>query len=794
MAPRASHRIIRAIHEMVRALIFIYLSLGISFSVRAAPNITLSNGQQQLTFESTSGRWLSLIEETSSQPLVDHAETNASLWRIRVASTPGGGEQWLRPSDAKSFHLEQASEHAATLVWEGFELPGASDTRVCVRIELVDDEAASTWHLRLENCADVPLSEIHFPNLESIVQLDHERLAVPNWMGQLAEKPRDMLHSSDGTGRQLHFDYPGHTSMQCLAWYEQDGPGFYLSCDDVRAFRKSFVFAGTEDRGVSAWICHFPEATLEATRGSSFELPYRVVVGTFHGDWFTAAERYRTWATKQSWAQESRLRLGRVAPWVAQTSLWVWNRGRSESVIEPAIAVQSQLKLPVSVFWHWWHGCAYDTGFPDYLPPREGNEAFQAALTTAHQHDIRAIVYMNQRLWGMTTNSWKEENAEKYAVKGLDGRVQPEVYNIFTKAPCASMCLHTPFWQNKYAGLATAAVQRLGVDGIYMDQACSSLACYDPSHGHPLGGGTYWMNGFRALSSEIRRRCADGTRNQVVLAGEGVGESWLPHLDLMLSLQVSRERYAAPDGWEPIPFFQAVYHPYAIQYGNYSSLTLPPYDELWPAEFAPAQPMQLLDRRFSPQFRLEQARSFVWGQQLTLANFRPSLLAERSEEMEFLFHLVRVRRHALKFLQFGTMLRPPIVTTPDSELEISRLSIYAGQRGQLSTYRLRAPQLLAAAYRAPDNRIGIALVNLASTPQALQLRFASPAVHDRRAPSVASHSSEVFCVVDPLPERAECWRIDEAGRHIIGSVLDKGSSVAIDLAAHRGCVIELGPE
>ena len=76
MAPRASHRIIRAIHEMVRALIFIYLSLGISFSVRAAPNITLSNGQQQLTFESTSGRWLSLIEETSSQPLVDHAETN----------------------------------------------------------------------------------------------------------------------------------------------------------------------------------------------------------------------------------------------------------------------------------------------------------------------------------------------------------------------------------------------------------------------------------------------------------------------------------------------------------------------------------------------------------------------------------------------------------------------------------------------------------------------------------------------------------------------------------------------
>ena len=28
-----------------------------------------------------------------------------------------------------------------------------------------------------------------------------------------------------------------------------------------------------------------------------------------------------------------------------------------------------------------------------------------------------------------------------------------------------------------------------------------------------------------------------------MLAGEGCGEGWLPYLDLMLSLQVSRERY-----------------------------------------------------------------------------------------------------------------------------------------------------------------------------------------------------------------------------------------------------------
>ena len=35
--------------------------------------------------------------------------------------------------------------------------------------------------------------------------------------------------------------------------------------------------------------------------------------------------------------------------------------------------------MPVSVFWHWWHGCAYDAGFPEYLPPREGTDAFKTA-------------------------------------------------------------------------------------------------------------------------------------------------------------------------------------------------------------------------------------------------------------------------------------------------------------------------------------------------------------------------------------------------------------------------------
>jgi hypothetical protein len=259
------------------------------------------------------------------------------------------------------------------------------------------------------------------------------------------------------------------------------------------------------------------------------------------------------------------------------------------------------------------------------------------------------------------------------------------------------------------------------VDGIYMDQACSSLACYDPSHGHPLGGGSYWMGGFRLLQADIRERTK--AAHQVVLAGEGCGEAWLPYLDLMLSLQVSMERYAQPGAWEPIPFFHAVYHGHGTFYGNYSSLTMPPYDDLWPAETAPKEPMKLLDRKFSAQFRLEQARAFVWGQQPTIANFRPSQFDDRAEEIAFALRLARLRMQALPYLQQGAMLRPPDTGLPDESIDISRLSIYAGQQEPLKQYQRACPPVLASAWRAPDGTVAVVLVNVSDQPQHLNLNL-----------------------------------------------------------------------
>jgi hypothetical protein len=595
-----------------------------------------------------------------------------------------------------------------------------------------------------------------------------ETLAVPVWMGQRCRRARELLHAGGRPGRWT-WEYPGRLSMQCAALYRERGPGLLVAANDTGARRKLFAVSGIDRHGLALEVVHVPPVSRHGEQ--RWELPYEVLATAFRGDWYTGAELYRAWALKQSWVRESRRRRGLTPAWLLDTALWVWNRGRSPGVLGPAAAIKEHAGLPVSVFWHWWHGCAYDAGFPEYLPPREGEEPFRQALARAHEKGIHAIVYMNQRLWGMTTASWAARGAERYAVKGPDGTVAPEVYNTFTRAPCASMCMGTAFWRGTYAALAEAAVRGLGVDGIYMDQACSSLACYDPEHGHPLGGGAWWIEGFRQLAGDIRTRCAGA--QSLVLAGEGCGEAWLPHLDAMLSLQVSMERYAAPGAWDPIPFFHAVYHACAVLYGNYSSLTRPPYDDLWPAEFAPARPLELLDRKFAGQFRLEQARAFVWGQQPTLANFLPGHLIERKEEMEFFLRLVRLRRKALSYLRDGTFLRPPAIEAPEAAIPMSRLSIYAGQRGAVKEFTGKAPRALASAWAAPDGSVAAAIVNISEEAMSFEFSLGAPDY--------------------PVPRKGLIRKIWDAGSTDVGSYTEGRASWIVALAPSEACVYSVTP-
>jgi len=744
------------------------LTLAVSSGTPALAQVArLAGPQLEVGVDRASGQLVELIDRASKRNLVGSVTNLGGLWELDLANLGT-----LTPAHARVFETFPAGGRPSglRLRWSDFGLAQAPELSVEVIVHLDVDQALSRWQIAVHHLNGQVLRLIRFPRLLNVPEQPRERLAVPVWLGQEAENPRALLCDTKGKPKRLEWSYPGILSLQCLALSTLDGAGLYAACDDTANYLKDFAVFGGGDAGLNLEIIHKPER--DAHAGDSCPLPYSVVLGTYRGNWFEAAALYRSWATNQPWATESRLRRGLTPPWVTNTALWVWNRGASPGVLDPAIALQKKLGLPVSVFWHWWHGCAYDAGFPEYLPPREGEASFKAALRRAHAADVHTIVYMNQRLWGMTTASWTNENAVRFAVKAADGQVTREVYNTFTKSPCASMCMGTEFWRNKYAGLAATAFGQLGVDGIYMDQACSSLACFDPQHGHAIGGGKYWMGGFKSLAADIRRRCE--VRGGPALAGEGCGENWLSYLDLMLALQVSHERYAGPNGWETIPFFHAVYHGYSVFYGNYSSLTMPPYDELWPVVSAPKEPLQLLDRKFARQFLLEQARAFVWGQQPTIANFRPAQLHNRAEELNYVLRLAGIHARTRDYLLHGELLAPPEVNSPTAELEMSRLSIYAGQQGGLKEFRQRSPLVLAATWRAPNQTVAIALASISDQPLTPQLRLDAAA--------------------RGLPERGQVYRIDASGRKRIGDFRGKALILKPELEPLGACLLELKPD
>lgn len=720
-------------------------------------NIRLENKKVRFIFESRHGGLVSM-EDLGQQRTVSSAG-GAPVWEITIGGRKVTGNAF------SSFTHRQTAPGRLVMTWKG--LPGAKnkDMTVTVTVRLREQEALSDWHLAVEGTNGDQVPGIVFPQIGGLQNTTGTNLAVPNWMGELLANPGEQLKKP---GAKFEWFYPGHLSMQLVALYDQRG-GLYAAVDDTAAYRKNLGVQLGADKKLVYYMVNYPDQT---PGRQGYSMPYNAVVGAFTGDWISAAELYRQWGEKQSWCHQSRLHGNKVAGWLKSTALWVWNRGTSAEVLEPATDLQQRLGLPVNVLWHWWHGCSYDDGFPEYVPPREGREPFMAAVKKAQAQGVRSLVYMNQIQWGNSTASWKTQHAERYSVKNADGQPASHVYNIFTGKALTNMCIVTDFWKNTYAGLSDTVLNTYGVDGVYMDQTCLTRMCYDPSHGHPLGGGNYWVPNSGRLSDQIRARVRNG--KEISLSGEGVGEAWMPYVDAFLALQVSRERYAGVHGWQAIPFFQVVYHPYALAYGNYSSLLTPPYDALWPAEHRPANMLQPLDTAFNRQFLLEQARSFAWGMQPMIANYKPLLATERKEEIDYLLQLARVRNNSLKYLLYGTYRRAPRMAVPEERFPMSRLSIYAGQKDKVTAFEQTYPTIYHSAWSAADGTLGIALASVQQRPYAVDMQL-------KAADYGLGNSGKVYLV-------------HAAGRRELGSYAGGTVKVRFELAPREVCLVEIAPE
>ena len=235
----------------------------------------------------------------------------------------------LTSSQAKHTTVHRAEgdkEQTVTIEFAGIgELP--IDARVTVRCPA--GEPLTYWNLQLKNGTDSWIGHIQFPVIE--VPFDNpkdDHLSSILWSigdGGLAGpvdpslKAGGWFQGKRNSPEIWRFNnYPGQWAATQLMAYYNDLGGLYVACDDATGLPK-FIDPLLEDDGVIMGLGHYP-----GTRGpNEAKLPYNVVLGTFHGDWYAAAEIYRDWAAKQSFCATKLADRKDIPKWITESPIGI---------------------------------------------------------------------------------------------------------------------------------------------------------------------------------------------------------------------------------------------------------------------------------------------------------------------------------------------------------------------------------------------------------------------------------------------------------------------------------------
>lgn len=632
-------------------------------------------------------------------------------WSLRTGwedKAPGT----LRPSPAA-----EVTQPAPTELRLRFDRLRDDDGReVEAVVELVwevTDGLLQGWLERVELPEDLKPAALAFPEVR-VPYNGHAQWLVPLDLGMLVDNPlADVANAPDLSASQRAWA----THMQMTAWLA-GGRGLLLDSRDTTGWMKSTLLRVGQGTAILSLEHLLPQPV-----SGPQEFPaYRVSVSPFVGGWYEAAQVYRPWALQQQWA--SRGPEQRRDTYVAEVACWLWLRGRIANVCPAAKEVAARLGLPVALDWYWWHKHPYDTSYPDYFPPREGAEAFRAAVADLQQHGVSVQVYTNGMSWDREEPRWGSVG-RLCTTKLRDGEYWGFVYNTWMNRRLMHTCGAAEGWHQQ-ALITAAGVADLGLDGLYMDQIAivgGSRPCYSTEHGHVPGGGNYGVQGFRELFGKVR----EGHPN-LVLSSESVSEVYQDLLDCCITLQTSWEASrgeAGCRGTTLVPLFQAVYHGHAVVFGNYSHIDgITPYDELWP-EAARPNPADEKDwHALCPdQFALDMARTVACGCQPLATNLTSAHLAsdELAPEVAFFLDLSRFYHAHREWLLWGDMLAPGEVACATVPVTCIQRSIFTPP-ATIEPFTVQRPAVLHSAWRNPDGQPALFLFNYTREPQTVTIR------------------------------------------------------------------------
>lgn len=515
---------------------------------------------------------------------------------------------------------------------------------------------------------------------------------------------------------------------------------------EVRLDRKAFnCIAAIEEEAISHFLDQRGDARLQA---SSFEaeigaspdtlvlrtvhcpplserlreagvLPCSGVYAPYRGGWYEAAKRHRSWLETQPWFKAAS---ARDFSKLRAIALWMWSRG-GVAVSEPPVHwFMKETGLKVGLDWYWWHNVPYDTAYPFFWPPRDGEEAFKAAVRRMRDAGAFVQVYTNGMLWDRDDPRWADGGIDCALVEET-GEVRSRTYNPFTNQRQAHMCGEAPKFQGMIRDLERKLAST-GLDGVYMDMiSCyAHRPCFNPRHSHAPGDAHALIEGYRRLVDAVR---ADNPG--LLLSSEATSEAYLDKFESVIVHYTAWERFGFGEMpmSEPVPAVSVIYRGAYVMFGSFATPGgVPGWDPLWGA-CKDGPDVEALVAKYPDQFAVEFARGVAWGLQPMVHGFTMRDVANPrlAEDIQFIKDTSRFYFDHRDFLFDGEMLAPAKFVCAAKRVEFLRASSYKRPHESKVCVQRALPAVFHSEWRAPDGRKASVLVNWTREPQRYGIDF-----------------------------------------------------------------------
>ena len=487
-----------------------------------------------------------------------------------------------------------------------------------------------------------------------------------------------------------HGDYPGAwCTMPFMAAYRQgENPaGLYLAVHDGWGSTKSLGLES--DPAAHAVRMSFEHPAPDMGKaGNDFELCGEAVWRLLRGDWFDAAMMYREWARNEArwWPRLTKDGRADTPIWMRNLNAWAMTGGGPDECLGPVEDFKKYLGLPIGFHWYNWHMIPFDNDYPHYFPAKPG---FAQGVAALQKNQVYVMPYINGRLWDTRDRGTEDFEFTRLALpaatKGEDGRPYVETYGSKESeggpVQLAVMCPFAPLWQRTVKDLVLKLTGEAGVFAVYIDQvaAAAPTLCMDTAHGHPLGGGHWWTEGYWRMLDSIRKDLPGNT----VLTTECNGEPFIRWFDGYLTWQWQY------DG--QVPAFPAIYGGAIQMFGR-------AYRQGATKDLA---------------LRMKAGQQLVFGEQLGWID--PGLVKEK-ENAEFFRGLVRLRDRLRRYFAAGRMARP--LKVPEGMPTVRADWQWSGE------WWVTTDAVMSGAWQLPDeNKMVLLFVNVSDRDVSFKLFF-----------------------------------------------------------------------